>query len=172
VDLEALVIALPAAGCLVDAALKRQRVLMVVMEDADLRVEDAPVPSPWYSDLDRESILSKQLREELELGVEPFVVEFVKALAELVGECFQNRTVGLVEFSADDESHLPIVFHECVDTASCNGEGTAREVSCYSVVANASFEGWNIEFINKMRTARRRLALVNRVPRIGLKVSH
>ncbi|GGN25418.1 hypothetical protein GCM10009021_29270 [Halarchaeum nitratireducens] len=84
------------------------------------------------------------------MGVKPFVVEFIEALAEFVREGFQNGTVSLVQFCTDNKSHLTIIFHECVDAASRNGEGTAREVACNSVVANASFESRDIELVDEI----------------------
>jgi hypothetical protein len=54
------------------------------VKDTDFRVKNTPVALPGHSDLDREAVLSKKLSEELELGVEPFVVEFIEALTELV----------------------------------------------------------------------------------------
>jgi hypothetical protein len=95
------------------------------------------------------------------LGVQSFVFEFVKIVTEFLGECFQNRTVGLIQFGPDDESHFPVVILQRVDSAGCNGEGTTGKVTGYSVVANAPFERRNVELVDEVCAGCCRLALVN-----------
>ena len=60
VDFEPLVVALPTARSLVDATLEREGVPLAVVEDADFRMEDTPVPLPWDGDLNCEPIFSEK----------------------------------------------------------------------------------------------------------------
>jgi hypothetical protein len=62
-DLEALVVAVPTAGGLVDAPLEGERVFPLVVEDADLRVEDAPASLARDGDLDGELSFAEETRE-------------------------------------------------------------------------------------------------------------
>ena len=75
--LEALVVAVPAAGGLVDTPLEGEGVPFFVVENADLRVEDAPAPLARDGDLDSEPTFTEEAREEPEAGVKLFVVEFI-----------------------------------------------------------------------------------------------